>query len=109
LHAEEFKNIDEVLPFVYKIEPASDPGENMEYSNAGVLYLKAIIERVTGRSLEENLTERIFVPLGMDNTLLFIGGDLLANRATGHERKEAGVGFVRVTGEPAAYRVIRSL
>ncbi|MCK4776219.1 MAG: serine hydrolase, partial [Candidatus Krumholzibacteria bacterium] len=68
LRAESFKNIDEVLPIVYKIEPAFEPGEDMEYSNAGVLYLKAIIERVTGKSLQENLTARIFRPLGMDNT-----------------------------------------
>jgi CubicO group peptidase (beta-lactamase class C family) len=101
--AEEFKNIDEVLPFVYKIKPAFDPGEDMEYSNAGVLYLKAIIERVTGKSLKENLTERIFVPLGMDDTVLFVGGDSLANRATGYERAPDGEGFVRVTGEPSAY------
>jgi CubicO group peptidase (beta-lactamase class C family) len=103
MRADSFKNIDEVLPFVYKIEPAFDPGEDMEYSNAGVLYLKAIIERVTGKSLGENLTERIFRPLGMDDTVLFIGGDLLANRATGHERAPDGEGFVRATGEPAAY------
>lgn len=101
--AEQFKSIDEVLPFVYKIEPTFEPGESMEYSNAGVLYLKAIIERVTGKSLEENLTERIFLPLGMDDTVLFIGGDLLANRATGHERALDGEGFVRATGEPSAY------
>ena len=103
LRSESFKNIDEVLPIVYKIEPAFDPGEDMEYSNAGVLYLKAIIERVTGKSLQENLTARIFRPLGMDNTVMFVGGDLLANRATGHERAPDGEGFVRATGEPAVY------
>jgi CubicO group peptidase (beta-lactamase class C family) len=103
LHSESFKNIDEVLPFLYKLEPAFDPGESMEYSNAGVLYLKAIIERVTGKSFQENLKVRFFRPLGMDNTVTFIGGDVLENRATGHERAPDGEGYVRVTGEPAAY------
>ena len=101
--SEGFKNIDEVLPFVYKIEPTFDPGEKMEYSNAGVLYLKAIIERVTGKSLKENLITRIFRPLGMDDTFMFIGGDILANRATGHERAQDGEGFIRAVGEPSAY------
>ncbi|UCG52700.1 MAG: beta-lactamase family protein [Candidatus Latescibacterota bacterium] len=101
--SEEFKTIDEVLPFVYKIEPAFDPGEKMEYSNAGFLYIKAIIERVTGKSLKENLTERIFRPLGMENTVMFIGGDSLENRAIGHNRREDGEGYVRESSEPAAY------
>lgn len=103
LRAEEFKNIDEVLPFVYKIEPEFDPGEKMKYSNASYLYLKAIIERVTGKSLRGNLTTRIFRPLGMDDTVLFAGGDSLADRATGYERAQDGEGYVRVTGEPSAY------
>jgi CubicO group peptidase (beta-lactamase class C family) len=103
MHSESYKNFDEVMPLVYKLEPAFDPGEGMEYSNAGVLYLKVIIERVTGKSLQENLTTRIFSPLGMDNTALFVGGDLLDNRATGHERAPDGEGYVRATGEPAAY------
>ena len=102
-HSESFKSIDDVLPILYELEPAFEPGENMEYSNAGVLYLKAIIERVTGKSLKENLTERVFVPLEMDDTVLFIGGDSLDNRATGYERAEDGEGFVRAIGEPAAY------
>jgi CubicO group peptidase (beta-lactamase class C family) len=90
--AEELKTIDEVLPFVYKIEPTFDPGEKMEYSNAGFLFIKAIIERVTGKSLRQNLTERIFRPLGMENTVMFAGGDLLKNRAIGHNRREDGEG-----------------
>ncbi len=103
LHSESFKSIDEVLPILYELEPAFDPGSDMEYSNAGVLYLKAIIERVTGKSLKENLAERIFGPLGMDDTVMLVGGDLLANRATGHERAADGEGWVRAVEEPAAY------
>jgi CubicO group peptidase (beta-lactamase class C family) len=101
--AEKFKNIDEVLPFVYKIEPEFEPGEQMKYSNASYLYLKAIIERVTGGSFRENLTTRVFRPLGMDDTALFAGGDSLGDRATGYERAPDGEGYVPITGEPSAY------
>ena len=103
MRSEELRTIDDVLPLLYRIEPELEPGEEMRYSNAGYLYLKAIIERVTGMSLRENLTERIFRPLRMDDTVLFVGGQLLDNRATGHERTEDGEGWVRVTGEPSAY------
>ena len=100
---EEFKNINDVLPIVYKIKPEFEPGERMKYSNASFLYLKALIERVTGKSLKQNLADRIFKPVGMDDTVLFVGGELLENRATGHNRKEDGEGYTRETGEPSAY------
>jgi len=103
MQAESFASVDEVLPFVYADTPTFEPGESYQYSNTGVLLLKAIIERVTGMNLGQNLVERIFVPVGMDGTALFVGGDILADRATGHERADDGQGFVRVTGEPAAY------
>lgn len=37
--------INDVLPLVWKYPPAFTPGERFEYSNAGVLLLKGIIER----------------------------------------------------------------
>lgn len=100
---DEFKSIDEVLPLVYESAPTFDPGEGFQYSNAGVLLLKAIIERVTGKSLRENLGERIFRQLGMDDTAMFASGEVLAGRATGYEPAADGEGYVRATGEPSAY------
>jgi CubicO group peptidase (beta-lactamase class C family) len=103
LNSERFRSIDEVLPLVYASPPAFAPGEGFEYSNAGVLFLKGIIERVTGQRLSRVLSERIFEPVGMDETVLFVGGTVLENRATGHERAEDGQTLLRVTGEPSAY------
>src|SRR5207248_2998598 len=40
------------------------------YNNGGYLILSAIIERITGRSLEEVLRERIFEPVRMHDTRL---------------------------------------
>jgi len=44
------------------------PGERYLYSNTGFTLLAVVVERVTGKSLRAFTTERIFRPLGMDET-----------------------------------------
>lgn len=44
------------------------PGSEYSYSNTGFTLLGEIVKRVSGKSLREFTTERIFVPLGMKNT-----------------------------------------
>jgi D-alanyl-D-alanine carboxypeptidase len=46
------------------------PGEKMFYSDTNYLLLGVAIEQLTAKPLHQNLTERIFAPLGMDNTYL---------------------------------------
>lgn len=50
--------------YVLKQPPANPVGE-FAYSNGGYALLGAIIERVTGESYEQAMTERLFTPLGM--------------------------------------------
>lgn len=45
-----------------------EPGTEFHYSNVGIDVAAAVMEVVTGKSLEENLQERIFDPLGMTET-----------------------------------------
>jgi CubicO group peptidase (beta-lactamase class C family) len=45
-----------------------DPGEEHLYSNTGYTLLGTIVQRVSGKTLREFTTERIFTPLGMTNT-----------------------------------------
>jgi len=101
--SERYTSIDDVLPLVYKQAPAFAPGERSRYSNAGILFLKAIIERVERMKFNQALEGRIFEPLQMDNTKLFRGGDLLPHRATAYELADAGDTYRRVLGEPSAY------
>ncbi len=103
MHSESYAGIDDVLPLVWKYSPAFTPGERFRYSNAGVLLLKGIIERTTGKKLKQVLRERIWHPLGMSNTILYVGGDLLNYRATAYTLADDGVTYRRVTGEPSAY------
>jgi len=48
---------------------AYEPGAKSIYSDIGFIRLGAIIERLTGRALDELARERIFAPLGMANTI----------------------------------------
>ncbi len=56
-------------------EPYFEPGAEGQwtYSNTGYVLLGMIIEAATGKTYEENLQERIFEPLGMQNTFLLNG------------------------------------
>ncbi|CCH51843.1 beta-lactamase [Fibrisoma limi BUZ 3] len=46
------------------------PGERMHYADTNYVLLAILIEQLTDKPLHQNLTERIFEPLGMDNTYL---------------------------------------
>jgi CubicO group peptidase (beta-lactamase class C family) len=66
------------------------PGSKWEYSNSGYAVLAMIVEKVSGKSFGQFLQERIFVPLGMKNTLAYEKGkNEVPHRAYGHS-KSAG-------------------
>jgi CubicO group peptidase (beta-lactamase class C family) len=46
------------------------PGDGWRYSNVGYLFIARLIERTTGLSLAEALTQRIFSPLGLSRVRL---------------------------------------
>jgi CubicO group peptidase (beta-lactamase class C family)/membrane protein DedA with SNARE-associated domain len=60
-------------------------GTKWAYSNSGYVVLGAIVAKVSGKSYPEFLHDRIFAPLGMQNTLAFVNGkNQVPNRAYGH-------------------------
>ncbi len=48
--------------------PATEPGQEYVYSNLGYIIAGAMIEKLTHKSWEENMVDRVFTPLGMDDT-----------------------------------------
>jgi len=71
------------------------PGTDWIYNNGGYVLLTAVVERISGRPLEEVLRTRIFEPVGMHDTLLRrCDSDFLSNSATMHMVKPGG-GFER--------------
>lgn len=67
-----------------------EPGTKFVYSNSGYFLLGAVIEKVTGKSYEQVLKERIFEPLGMKNSGYDHWGTILSKRATGYTRTPRG-------------------
>jgi CubicO group peptidase (beta-lactamase class C family) len=63
------------------------PGSKWSYSNSGYVMLGLIVTKVSGKPFDEFLTERIFRPLGMTQTIAYIKGkNSVANRAFGHAK-----------------------
>ncbi len=76
----------ELLALYRDIDDVNAPaGTAWIYNNGGFLMLSAAIERITGRTLEEVLTERIFDPVGMYDTMLRrTDADFVPNSAALH-------------------------
>src|SRR5215471_2695733 len=65
------------------------PGSKWEYSNSGYVVLGLIVQKVSGKSFPDFLHDRIFVPLGMRNTLAYVRGkNEVPNRAYGHSLEQ---------------------
>jgi CubicO group peptidase (beta-lactamase class C family) len=60
------------------------PGEKYAYSNTGYHLLAMIIRKVTGKYWGEFLKERIFAPLGMNDTRVISHSEIITNRASGY-------------------------
>lgn len=66
-----------------------EPGSRFKYSNAGYVLLAEVIERVSGQSFEQFMSENIFDPLDMAHTQVFnlLSGSELENRVFGFKRR----------------------
>jgi len=61
-------------------------GKTFSYSNSGYILLGVLIEKVTGKSYEQVLQEKIFTPLKMNNSGYDHNRTNLKNRASGYHR-----------------------
>jgi D-aminopeptidase len=77
---------DELLAYYRDIDDVGfSPHSSWSYNNGGYLLLSVAIERITGKSLEEVLRQRIFEPVGMQDTMLRRWDcDFVPNSATLH-------------------------
>lgn len=61
---------DQTLAFVAALtEVDFEPGTAFSYSNTGYVLVASLVRRLTGRTLGEFTTERMFTPLGMNETV----------------------------------------
>ena len=71
------------------------PGSAMIYCNTGFFLLSEIIEKVSGRSFDELLAERITGPLGMNDTRLMQRDSQILPRLAAHHTRGADGGWHR--------------
>ncbi|MGH1433781.1 MAG: serine hydrolase [Lewinella sp.] len=62
------------------------PGEQFAYSNSGYVLLGVIIEKITGKSYEQVLQDKIFSPLEMNDTGYDQHRTIIENRASGYNK-----------------------
>ncbi len=74
----------EILALVNHLPLKFPPGEFSAYDNTGYYLLGLLLEKVTGKSYGELLSDRIFTPLGMNATLMHHPRDIVPHRAAGY-------------------------
>lgn len=79
--AEAFKRIHELKPYV-------PPGSKFVYSDVGFIVLAEIVERVSGLTVHEFSQQRIFKPLGMQETGFLPDDKLKARCAPTQQRQD---------------------
>ncbi len=62
----------ELLKRIQYLEPSAELREKYQYNNFMFMAQGLVIEKVTGKSWEQNIRERIFQPLGMNRTVVSI-------------------------------------
>lgn len=75
---------DEFIKLHCSADLLTEPGVIYNYCNAGYCILGRIVEKVTNKSYEQNLRQRIFEPLGMENSGFDRNHYVLKKRASGY-------------------------
>ncbi len=74
----------ELLAFSFAVEPSFLPGAQYQYSNTNTVLLGTVVEAVTGQSLADAMSTRIFKPLGLVGTRYPSTPDLQQPAPTGY-------------------------
>jgi len=75
---------ERLLKYISEKELSYKPGRGREYSNFGYFLLGMVIEKVSGKSYEQLLQEKICNPAGMKNTIPDVNVPLIDKRASGY-------------------------
>lgn len=82
---------EEALTLIKQAKPKFAAGTNWAYSNSGYVVLGLIVTKVSGTPFGDFLRQRIFHPLKMDRTLVYVRGkNTVPARAFGHSKKDGG-------------------
>jgi len=90
---------EKVIQLVQR-QPAlqAEPNTEFNYNNTGYILVSMTIERVSGMSFQDYMREKVFLPLGMTNTLMTSHqGQVIPHSAMGYKPAEEG-GYRQVLG-----------
>ncbi|WP_442481893.1 exo-beta-N-acetylmuramidase NamZ domain-containing protein [Aeoliella sp. SH292] len=91
------------LAKICELKPLSAPGAEFKYSDVGFQLLGAIVEKVSGQTLDEYTREHVFGPLGMNETMFNPGEELRERAAT--TEKEGDDWLRGIVHDPRARKV----
>jgi CubicO group peptidase (beta-lactamase class C family) len=80
-------NLRDLIKYAEETELYFDPGSNFHYSNFGYNILAYIAEKVTGKTFDTLLKEKIFEPAGMMDTKQYSDVQIEERLAKGYEYK----------------------
>jgi CubicO group peptidase (beta-lactamase class C family) len=93
---------------IYSQQPLDfEPGTKWQYSNPGIATLGRVIEVASGQSFERFLSERVFQPLGMKDSFIFVPPDKVDRIAMVYKRVDGKLqrsGGDILGGDPSQYR-----
>jgi len=101
---EEFRLLtnDGHLRWLNRTRPRRAPGVKWEYNNSNYALLASVIEQVSGMRFAQFLRTRLFVPAGMNATVVHDRIDLhetLPNLVTGYDGADESSLWTRITGD----------
>jgi CubicO group peptidase (beta-lactamase class C family) len=94
---------DDVLDIARRAPLEFDPGTDIAYSNTGYTLLGLLIERLSGSTYAQFVSERIFQPLGMTETRRNSRTAIIPRRATGYVRDDGTLQNAPYTSMTWAY------
>jgi CubicO group peptidase (beta-lactamase class C family) len=83
MQPDDYRSIDALLSIIKNQPLLYEPGTSKEYSNSSYVLLGGIIEKLTGKTYQENLKERILNPLAMNNSGFIYNDTKRTNTAKG--------------------------
>ncbi len=83
-HRLELKTLQDYMKLYGARAPEFEPGSRWEYSNFGFLMLGVVVERVSGKSYYDYVSENIYTPAGMTSTGSFPEDQTVPDRSIGY-------------------------
>ena len=79
------------------------PGERFSYSGEGYYYLQRVVEKITGKALEDYVNESLFQPLGLRHTSYVWDEDIDSLISCGHDTSGNFLAKSKYTHSNSAY------